>query len=124
MDQKGIALLITMLLLGTIIATALGVAVLSVNQTGVTRLVEDSVLAVFATDAGMEKVLYACNGRSMPYPPNPPGANFTDSDIGNGAGYHAYMADTNGNETNDCNDTLVKSVGQKGTAQRSFQTSY
>lgn len=120
-NEEGIALLITMLLLGTMIATAFGVAVLTTNQTGITRLIDGSISAVFAADAGMEKVLYVCNGRSLP---SYPVANFTVADIGNGAGYHAFMADANGNQTNDCNDTIVKSNGSKDTVRRSFQSEY
>ena len=120
-NQKRIALLITMLLLSTIIATALGAAILTTGQTGITRLVNDSVTAVFAADAGMEKVLYVCNGRSFPsYPP----ANFTNLDIGNGAGYKAFMVDSNGLESSDCNNIIVKSVGSNGSVQRSFQSNY
>lgn len=121
MNNQGIALLITMLLLGTIIATALGVAILTAGQTGITRLVNDSVTAVFAADAGMEKVLYVCNGRSFAsYPP----ADFTNLDIGNGAGYRAYLVDSNGQISSDCNNVLVESKGSSGSVQRSFQSGY
>lgn len=117
MDNKGIALLITLVLLGTIIATALGVAVLSTTQTGVTRLVDDSTLAVFAADAGAEKMFYACSGKVNPYPTPP--FSFSKGDIGNGAGYTVKM-DPNEN----CTDILVKSTGQKNTARRSFEATY
>ncbi len=118
MNQKGIALLITMLLLGTIIATALGVAVLTVNQTGVTRLVEDSVLAVFAADAGAEKMFLACSGKLSAYP-SP--ASFTNLDIGNGSGYTVTMSPT---VPATCDDLLLTSTGNKGAVQRSFQATY
>ena len=122
MNNKGIALLITMLLLGTIIATALGVAILTTNQTGITRLVDDSIAAVFAADSGAEKIFYACSGKVSPDPS--PNASFTNADIGDGAGYTVFMADSNGNRTDNCSDTLIKSTGQKGTVQRSFQATY
>ena len=120
MNSHGIALLITMILLGTMIATALSVAVLVTGETGITRLVDDSVLALFAADSGAEKIFYACSGK-IPYPVP---ANFTASNLGNGAEYSVYMADALGNQTDDCNDTKVVSKGQYNTAQRSFEVSY
>lgn len=117
MDQKGIALLLTLVLLGTIIATALGVAVLTASQTGITRLVDDSTLAVFAADAGAEKMFYACSGKITYASP----ASFTNNDIGNGAGYTVTMSPS---VPATCNDTLVESVGKKNTAQRSFEAIY
>ena len=120
-DQKGIALLITMVLLGTIMATAMGVAVLVIGETGITRLVTDSTLALFAADAGIEKMFYACSNK-IPYP-SP--ANFTVLDIGNGAKYTVCMAAVSGGAcTNTCNDAWVISKGSYNTAQRSFEASY
>ncbi len=114
--------MITMVLLGTIIATALGVAVLTTAQTGVTRLVDDSVMAVFAADAGAEKMFYACSGKINPYP-SP--ANFTNTDVGNGARYDVCMDnDSLAPCTDSCNDTQVRSRGQRNTAQRSFEATY
>ncbi len=121
MNNQGIALLITMLLLGTIIATAFGVTVLTTSQVGITRLVDDSISAVFAADSGAEKMFYACSGKISPYP-DP--ASFTSADMGNGASYVVFMADSSGVQTNNCSDTIVKSNGSRGSVQRSFQASY
>ena len=120
MNSQGIALLITLILLGTMIATSLSVAVLVTGETGITRLVDDSVLALFAADAGAEKMFHAYSEK-IPYP-SP--ANFTLNNLGNGAEYNVYMADSLGNQTNDCNDTKVVARGQYNTAQRSFEVSY
>jgi len=121
LNQKGIALLITMLLLGTILATALGIAALVINETTVNRLVDDSVLAVFSADAGLEKMSYACSGK-ITYP-SP--ASFTKADIGDGASYEVHM-DDDGNPpyTNSCNDGKIISIGQYGPAKRTFQANY
>ncbi|MBI2454429.1 MAG: hypothetical protein HYV54_02580 [Parcubacteria group bacterium] len=121
LDQKGIALLITMVLLGTVMATAMGIAVLVTGETGITRLVTDSTLAIFAADAGMEKMFYACSNK-IPYP-SP--ANFTVLDIGNGARYDVCMADASGGScTNDCNNAWVSGKGTYRSAQRSLEASY
>lgn len=116
-NQQGIALLITTILLGTIIATSLGVAVLVAGETGATRLIDDSVFAIFAADAGAEKMLYACSGKiSYPSP-----ASFTNSDLGNGSSYSAAMLPT---VPATCADTLLKSIGAYGSAKRSIQLTY
>lgn len=114
MDNRGIALLITMLLLGTIIATALGVAVVVTGQTGMARLVDDSILAIFAADAGLEKILYACSGKIA----SPSPASFFKADIGNGAGYEVHM------QNNSCDDNSATSKGTYGSAARSVYLSY
>ena len=120
LNQSGVALLITMLLLGTIMATALGISVLVRGEIGITRLVDDSVFAIFAADAGLEKMLYACSGK-ISYPPS---ANFTSSDLGNGSSYHVYMADEAGVQTNDCNDLKIISNGIFGSTERTFEARY
>lgn len=121
MDQKGIALLITMVLLGTIMATALGVAVLVTGETGITRLAADSIEALFAADAGLEKMFYACSGK-VPYP-SP--ANFTFLDIGNGTRYDVCMSAASGGVCSDtCNDTWVIGKGTLKSAQRAFEAQY
>lgn len=121
MNSQGIALLITMILLGTMIATALSVAVLVTGETGITRLVDDSVLALFAADAGAEKMFYVCSGK-IPYP-SP--ANFTVNNLGNGARYEVHIDDDGDIPwTDSCNDTRVVSTGSYNTAQRSFEVSY
>ncbi len=122
MNNQGIALLITMLLLGTIISTALGVTILTTSQIGVTRLVDDSISAVFAADSGAEKMFVVCSGKLSLDPEFP--AIFTNTDMGNGAGYTVFMADASGTETGDCSDPIVKSTGNRGSVQRSFQASY
>ena len=116
MNNRGIALLVTLILLGTIIATVLSISVLITGETKINRLVDDSVMAVYAADAGMEKMFYACSGKiGSPSPP----FSFTNNNIGNLSGYYVYM-----DPNRSCNDTTVTSRGQFGTTQRSFQAAY
>lgn len=116
MDNRGIALLVTLILLGTIIATALSISVLITGETKINRLVDDSVMAVYAADAGMEKMFYACSGKigSPPFP-----VEFTNNNIGNLSGYYVYM-----DPDKTCINTVVRSRGQFGATQRSFQAAY
>lgn len=115
-NKKGIVLLITMMILGTIIATSLGIAFLVFGETSITRLVDDSVFAVFAADAGYEKMLYACSGK-IAYPTAP--FTLTNTDLGNGAGYVSEML-----PNNDCLDNVIKSTGSYGDIKRAFELTY
>ncbi len=128
MDNRGIALLVTLILLGTIIATALSISVLITGETKINRLVDDSVMAVYAADAGMEKMFYACSGDSAKITPPPDGqAAFTNNNIGNLASYTVCMATRINGVTscnNSCNSAVVMSRGQFGATQRSFEADY
>ncbi len=115
MNNKGIALLVTLILLGTIIATALSISVLITGETKINRLVDDSVMAVYAADAGMEKMFYACSGKIG----SPSPAEFTNNNIGNLSGYYVYM-----DPGKSCANTVVRSRGQFGATQRSFEATY
>lgn len=124
MNQQGIALLITMILMGTIIATALGVATLVVSQAGIARSRDDSILALFAADAGMEKMSYYANRLNG----NPASANFKKvmetgdtSFVACPANKTCYLACT---PSQGCDDSTLKSLGEFNTAQRSFEASY
>ena len=120
-NNQGIALLLTMLLLGTILATALGIAILVTGEISSTSKVDDSVLAVFAADAGAEKMFYTCSGK-IAYPAS---ANFSSVPLGNGATYDVCMAAVSGGTcTNTCNDTWVISKGKFSGSVRSFEASY
>ena len=124
MNQQGIALLITMILMGTIIATALGVATLTVGQTSISRLIDDSVLSLFAADAGIEKLFYYANRLNG----NPASANFKKVMETGDASFVAcptnktcYLACT---PSQGCDDNTLKSLGEFNTAQRSFEAVY
>ena len=111
--QKGIALLLTLLILGAIMATALGVSVLVSGGIQTTRLVDDSTAAVFAADAGVERLFYFINRLNG----NPVGANFVRV-LSNGASYTVCSAAQN------CTATKLKSQGQFIGVQRTFEANY
>jgi len=123
MDNRGIALLVTLILLGTIIATALSISVLITGETKINRLVDDSVMAVYAADAGMEKMFYACSGKIGS--PSPPFSFNSCPTLGyptcfsNNAKYDVYM-----DPNKSCADIVVRSRGQFGATQRSFEAAY
>lgn len=116
-NKEGVALLITLMILGTVIATSVGVTVLVTGETKITRLIDDSVFAVFAADAGYEKMLYACSGKMAEYPVS---AAFT-TDLGNGASYESHMS---GDYGASCNSNILTSTGVYGDIKRAFEVTY
>ena len=111
--QRGIALLLTLLILGAVMATALGVSVLVTGGIKTMRLVDDSTAAVFAADAGMEKLFYFTNRLNG----DPVSANFTRT-LSNGASYTACSA------AQSCTVGLLKSQGRYLNVQRTFEANY
>jgi len=59
MNNRGITLLITLVILSALIAAVTGVASIFVREIATAGFVDDSVIAIMAADAGMEKMLYA-----------------------------------------------------------------
>lgn len=58
MSSKGITLLITLVILSALIAAVTGVATIFVRELRISSFVDDSVIAIMAADAGIEKKLY------------------------------------------------------------------
>ncbi len=105
--------MLTLLILGAIMSTALGVSVLVSGGIQTTRLVDDSAAAVFAADAGMEKLFYFTNRLNG----DPVGANFIRT-LSNGASYTVCSA------AQSCTSSQLKSQGQYLNVQRTFEANY
>lgn len=57
-NQKGVSLLVTLMVVGVILTIALTVAGIVVGEIRLSRGVSDSIRAIYASDAGAEKMLY------------------------------------------------------------------
>ena len=117
LDQNGIALLITLILLGTILTISLSIAILTTGEGKINRSINDSTFAIFAADAGMERLFYFVN-RLTP-PGNPISANLSPVvSFPSGTSYIACAASDN------CTDSRLVSTGVKGGSRRSFEANY
>lgn len=58
MNNQGITLLITLVILSALIAAVTGVASIFIREIRISGAVDDSVIAIMAADAGIEKKLY------------------------------------------------------------------
>ncbi len=57
-DTRGVAILITLSILGAIIAIGLGIAIIVARELKISGLLDSSVSAVMAADTGIERRLY------------------------------------------------------------------
>jgi Tfp pilus assembly protein PilX len=70
-NQKGVSLLITLLIMAAILAIALGVSRLSLGEIKISRNTPNSLIAYYAAESGIERALYEdrVNGQaSTDYP--------------------------------------------------------
>lgn len=114
-NNQGIALLLTMIILGMIVASALSISTLILGEIKMNKLVDDSVQAIFAADAGMEKLFYWANK-------HPSGGSLVDINytavLANGAQYEACTV------AQACTDNILRSRGIFNTTQRALEASY
>ena len=57
-NQKGVSLLLTLLVMIALLAIALGVSQLSLGEIKITRDVPSSIIAYYAAEAGIEQAIY------------------------------------------------------------------
>ena len=114
--QGGVSLYLTLMIVATLLSVALGISAIFLGQIETIRIMGNSVLAFYAADAGIEKVLM---GRSNP------SSNCTEVSpcaLGNGAEYHIIIQTPGPNclATNYC----ITSVGSYKETKRAIEVSY
>lgn len=57
-DQKGVSLLLTLLITAAILVIALGVSRISIKEIKLTRDISKSVIAYYGADSGIERAVY------------------------------------------------------------------
>lgn len=110
--ERGIAVLLAVLLLSAIFTVGTGIAILMLREIGFTRGSSNFAIAFFAADTGIEKVLVS---RSAP-------VSIPTTFIDNGASYTVTVT-PNGNHciaSNFC----IKSTGEYGGTRRAVEVSY
>lgn len=116
--QRGIAVLLAVLLLGTIFAVGSGIAILMLREIAFTRGSNNFAIAFFAADTGIEKVLI---NRSAP-------VSIPTTFFANGASYTVIVTPAGATKPdgNHCeaNNYCVKSTGEFGGTRRAVEVSY
>ncbi|OIO52876.1 MAG: hypothetical protein AUJ11_00165 [Parcubacteria group bacterium CG1_02_44_65] len=121
--QKGVILLLTLLILSGILVVTLGAAEIVMSGIKMNRLTGYSSLAFFASEAGMERALYTARQPGYIYPDQ----NQTDvlqcalapglCTLANGSSYLVNYATSTPNVT-------FKSIGSYRGAKRSVESTY
>ncbi len=68
-QNKGIALILTLLILAGLLGLALGISTLLVREIKLSQEIANSVVAYSAADTGIERFMYAANKKSPPFDP-------------------------------------------------------
>lgn len=92
--QKGISLYLAVMTMTILLAIVLGLSVILIGQTKMIKRMGDSVIAFYAADTGMERVLYAIRKENPVYVPSncsdpcdPCSLSFDCPALNNGAKY-------------------------------------
>lgn len=113
-NQKGLSLYITVIIMSILLAIVLGISTILVSQMKIVKEIENSVIAFYAAETGIEQVLTA---RANPIPFDGYSGTLTNS-----ATYDitVFSSGLNCPAPNFC----IKSVGSFRNARRAIQVSY
>lgn len=112
--EKGVSLYLALMVMMIILAMALGLSSILINQAKTIKQIGNSVIALSAADSGVEAVLLNRN--------NP--ANISETVLSNGATYRVIVA---AGGTGDCpigNNYCIKSVGSYLGTRRAVEIIY
>jgi len=91
-NQKGVILLLTLLVLSGILVVTLGAADIVMSGLKMNRLTGYSSIAFFAAEAGLERALWEARYNHYSYPNLDASNVFSSSDIGNSSSYQINYA--------------------------------
>jgi len=118
-NQRGVSLYISIVITVIILAIVLGVTTILVGQLKTVRGIEHSVIAFYAAEAGIEKVLNTA--REAPYDPS--GLDGDSHTLSNGATFTIEVRVSTAPGCN-ANNFCIKSRGNYRDAQRTIQVTY
>ena len=105
--KKGIALLLTMIILSATVLTATFIAAIVIIQLKLSSDINNSTIAIYAADSGIEWQLYQIrNGASVPAPNMSNGATISTTVIGNYPNF------------------TIKSLGSYGLVKRQLEVNF
>ena len=113
--EKGLSLYLAFMIMSILLAIALGLSSIFLGQAKMVKTMGDSVVAFYAADTGIEKVLV---GRTTPN--LAPG--YYDGNLANEATYQVFITPAGG----DClaSNYCIKSIGIYKETSRAVEISY
>jgi len=115
-NNKGVSLYLGLVIMAIFLAIALGLTTLLIGQLGIIKGMGDSVVAFYAADTGIERILTMRD--NLPEPSDPP---LTDT-LPNGASYEVTVAKAGGNCNAD--NYCLKSIGSFRDTKRAIEITY
>ncbi len=128
-SQEGIALLFVILIMSVILTISLGISAVLIKQIKTAEEIGDSVVAFYAADSGIEKVLYDLY-KSSPrasYPPGPCGDASFEAEVKCGASVATDKCPLGSDKidpTCDAPNFCLKSIGNYQKTKRAIETKY
>jgi hypothetical protein len=116
-NNRGIVLLLTLMILSSILVVTLGAADLVMAGIKMNRLTGYSNLAFFASEAGLERALWEARKNSYSLPNIDTISVFSLNNLGNGSAYQVNYASSSPFIT-------FKSIGSFSGAKRSVESTY
>lgn len=110
--QKGISLVLVVLVVTVVLSIALGVSSILVTQVKILRNIGYSVVAFYAADTGIERVLL-----------DSPPANIQETELGNGATFTVEVTE-GGAGLCEADNYCIKSVGEYRNTKRAIEITY
>ena len=116
-NEKGVVLLLTLLILSSILVETLGASDLVMAGIKTNRLTGYSNIAFFASEAGLERALWEARQNNYALPDTDTSNVFSLGDLGNGSSYAVdYSSSTP--------DVTFKSIGNYRAVKRSVESIY
>jgi len=114
-SQKGVSLYLAMMIMGILLAIALGISTIFIGQTKMLKEMGNSVIAFYAADAGIEKSLTQRN--------DPTPLNGYSETLDNEAGYNLNVLDSTDPDC-DADNYCIKSIGSYKETKRAIEITY
>lgn len=124
MDNRGIAIIIVIIISSAILGIGLGISSIVLREIQISAPIDESVGAIMAADAGMERKFFEIRRTDNPDPFSnydsielPNGATFTVCGIGQDNEVRCEVDDATG-------DSVIRSKGSYRNTQRAWEARY
>lgn len=117
-SNKGVSLYLALMIMGILLAIALGISAIFIGQTKMLKEMGDSVIAFYAADTGIEEVLSGDRN-------NPSSGGCIESSpcsLDNGAEYYLDIRDNTADP--NCPNFCIKSTGSYKETKRAIEITY
>jgi len=111
--QRGVSLYLAIMVMIILLAVALGLSSIFIGQSRIIKEMGNSVIAFYAADAGIEKIL---RNRDNP-------SDISEITLDNGATYQVFVTEAG---VGDCtaDNFCIKSVGKYKKTRRAIEVTY